>query len=155
MRIRLGNRDLGTADFRWLDAREVKSDSYPKEALVLEREEWGRFYGFPVAVRRAESVVVDGSEEVVAALPGLLRQKRAERSERIDPLREEIREQNRAIDARRLAKRDTAELQADYERSAAELQKREAEFAADVLVMRTADGREQPIALGKIVRAIP
>ena len=83
LRIRLGNRDLGGADFRWLDAREIASESHPAEALVLEREEWGRFYGFPVAVRRGEEVEVDGAAAVLAALPDLLYAKRDERAERI------------------------------------------------------------------------
>jgi phosphate transport system permease protein len=155
MRVRLGNRDLGGADFRWIDAHEVKSDSFPADALVLEREEWGRFYGFPVAVRRGEQVVVDGAHDVLAALPDLLRAKREEKSERLDALRGEIREQNRAIETRRLAKRDTAELESAYARSAAELVQRETEYGADVLVMRTADGTERPIALSHIVRAVP
>jgi phosphate transport system permease protein len=155
LRVRVGNRDLGSADFRWLDARDIAHADYPKDALVLEREEWGRFYGFPVAVRRGEQVVVDGAHDLLAALPDLLRAKREEKSERLDALREEIREQNRSIEARRLAKRDTAELQARYERSAAELVQRENEYGADVLVMRTADGVEQPVALSHIVRAVP
>jgi len=155
LRIRLGNRDLGGPDFRWLDAREIASESAPGDALVLEREEWGRFYGFPVAVRRGDEVKLDGSSAVLAALPDLLRAKRDERADRLEPLRREIRQQNRAIEARRLAKRDSADLQAEYERAAAELAKRESEYGADVLVMRTADGREQPIALAHVVRAVP
>ena len=155
LRIRLGNRDLGGADFRWLDAREIASESQPADALVLEREEWGRFYGFPVAVRRGDKVEVDGETDVLAALPGLLRAKRAERSERLEPLHREIDEQNRRIEARRLAKRDTTALQADYERSAAELAQRESDYTAEVLVMRTADGSEHPIALAHVVRAVP
>ncbi len=57
LRIRVGNRDLGGADFRWIDERERDERSAAaRTRSLLERVEWGRFYGFPVAVRRGERV---------------------------------------------------------------------------------------------------
>ena len=154
LRIRVGNRDLGGADFRWLDQREVKNAERPADALLLEREEWGRFYGFPVAVRRGERTAVDGASAVTAALPELLDAKRAERDERLEPLRARIRDQNRELERDRRKKLESGGLDAQYEALAAELAQRESEYTADVLIMRTADGREQPIALSHIVRAV-
>jgi phosphate transport system permease protein len=155
MRIRLGNRDLGGADFRWLDQREVKSTELPADALLLEREEWGRFYGFPVAIKSGDTVLEDGGAAVEAALPKRLADKRAEIETRLEPLRKEIREQNRAIEAGTREKREVTELRARYEVSAAELAKRESQVLADQLVMRTAVGQEKPIALAHVVRAVP
>jgi phosphate transport system permease protein len=59
MRIHLGNRDLGGADFRWISRADVRGMTKPPDALVLEREEWGRFYGYPVAIRRGDSATME------------------------------------------------------------------------------------------------
>jgi phosphate transport system permease protein len=79
LRIRFGNRDLGGADFRWIPTADVRAETQPADALVLEREEWGRFFGYPVAIRRGETVTADGAEAVFAALPAQLEAKRSRR----------------------------------------------------------------------------
>ena len=43
---KIGNRELYGLDFRWIDEADIKSSSYPDDALVLEREEYGNFFGF-------------------------------------------------------------------------------------------------------------
>jgi phosphate transport system permease protein len=154
LRVRDGNRDLGGADFRWISLADVRSETRPADALVLERAEWGRFFGVPVAIRRGDAVTADGAQAAFAALPELLAAKRAERAERIEPLDVEIRAQNRALEREAREQRDTSEMRARYEASAAELATRQSEYLADVLVMRAADGREQPIALANVVRAV-
>jgi phosphate transport system permease protein len=61
LKLKVGNRDLGGAEFRWIDEAQVVSRAYPSDAIVLERVEWGNFYGI-VAETRA-----DGSQVVVTA----------------------------------------------------------------------------------------
>jgi len=46
LKLKVGNRDLGGAEFRWIDESEIVSRAYPRDAVVLERTEWGNFYGF-------------------------------------------------------------------------------------------------------------
>jgi phosphate transport system permease protein len=154
LRIRYGNRDLGGSDFRWIATADVRAETQPADALVLERSEWGRFFGFPLAVRRGDTPIAEGAEAVFAELPALLAAKRAERAAKLDGLESEIRAENRAIESGGRAQRDTAELRARYDVSAAELAQRESRYLADVLVLRTADGREQAVALAHIVRAV-
>ncbi|HTO68271.1 MAG TPA: phosphate ABC transporter permease PstA [Myxococcota bacterium] len=154
LRVRLGNRDLGSDDFRWVKDADVASTSYPDDALVLEREQNGRFYGFPAVLRRGDTVTQEGAPAVLGALDGLLAQKRAERADRLDGLRAEIRRQNQELERLRLAKRDPSEVQARYDVSAAELAKREAEYLADVLVMKTSDGRQVDVPIAYVVRAV-
>lgn len=43
---KVGNRDLYSADFRWIKSHEIKSQSQPAAAIALERQEYGNFYGF-------------------------------------------------------------------------------------------------------------
>lgn len=45
-RLKVGNRDLYGLDFTWVDDDKIKSAEFPKNAVVLERREWGNFYGF-------------------------------------------------------------------------------------------------------------
>ncbi|WP_027329588.1 phosphate ABC transporter permease PstA [Marinimicrobium agarilyticum] len=47
--IKEGNRDLG-ADFSWYLDVGMGEWSYPENAMMIERREWGNFYGFPVAL---------------------------------------------------------------------------------------------------------
>jgi phosphate transport system permease protein len=154
LRMAVGNRDLGGSDFRWIDVAQVTGESWPSDAGVLEREEWGRFYGFPVAVRQGERVRAEGAEAVWAALPALLREKREERAESFESLDAEIRGLNAEIERLRREGRDTSELQARYEEADAARSTRETALLADVLVMRTADGREKAIPLAHVVRAV-
>lgn len=58
--IRTGNFRLTQNHFHWVSSYEVNAEEQPEWAMVLERLEWGRFYGMPVAfVYRHE----DGSED--------------------------------------------------------------------------------------------
>ncbi|ADR19482.1 phosphate ABC transporter permease PstA [Calditerrivibrio nitroreducens] len=45
--VRVGNFELSNKHFEWVSLHEISEQSYPAEAMVLERLEWGRFYGFP------------------------------------------------------------------------------------------------------------
>jgi len=59
--IRSGNYDVSGSHSRWVSDFEITSESRPEWAVVVERLEWGRFYGTP------ESFTIDG--EVVASGP--------------------------------------------------------------------------------------
>lgn len=47
--MRTGNYRLTQQHFRWIDDYEVAEETQPEWSLVVERLEWGRFYGFPEA----------------------------------------------------------------------------------------------------------
>ena len=44
--VKTGNRDVLGSDFRWLYDIDLKSRERPENILVLERIEWGNFYGY-------------------------------------------------------------------------------------------------------------
>lgn len=48
---KIGNRKLNGLDFHWVVDFEIESDSYPEDAVVLERTEWGNFYGYLESVK--------------------------------------------------------------------------------------------------------
>jgi phosphate transport system permease protein len=55
--VKTGNRDLTGTDFRWLQERNVKSKNFPEDILVVERREWGNFYGRLVGVKDNGNIV--------------------------------------------------------------------------------------------------
>ena len=64
--VRTGNFDLTNTHFTWVeDARIVERDE-PTWAMVLERLEWGRFYGVPIDFREDGEVVADTPETAFA-----------------------------------------------------------------------------------------
>jgi phosphate transport system permease protein len=46
LQIKIGNRDLNDLDFRWILRSDIQSTTTPAELTVLERDEWGNFYGY-------------------------------------------------------------------------------------------------------------
>jgi len=46
LKLKVGNRDLGGAEFQWVDESNIATRDYPRNVVVLERSEWGNFYGF-------------------------------------------------------------------------------------------------------------
>jgi len=63
--VRTGNFRLTQEHFRWVSDYELAAESHPEWAVVMERLEWGRFYGFPEAF--VELTFVDGAEGAEAA----------------------------------------------------------------------------------------
>ncbi|MGB9731661.1 phosphate ABC transporter permease PstA [Calditerrivibrio nitroreducens] len=64
--VRVGNFELSNKHFEWVSLHEISKQDYPAEAIVLERLEWGRFYGFP------KEFIVDG-RPVASDLKGILK----------------------------------------------------------------------------------
>lgn len=49
--LRIGNFELTNEHFKWVSEYEIKNKLYPKDAVIIERLEWGRFYGIPKEFR--------------------------------------------------------------------------------------------------------
>lgn len=168
--VKVGNRDQGGADFRWIPEPLVTAARAPADAVVLERTEWGNFYGFVRAVERADGTRVEGSE-AFAELQRALAVKRDIESDiehiekgeigRINYAMERVR-----LDIRRLELKDRkttenlaplnarqAELEAEYEQISNELGSLYTRINQDRVVMQMADGREVSLPVAKIVRA--
>jgi phosphate transport system permease protein len=46
LQLKIGNRDLYGLDFKWFAKENITGQIYPPEALALERQEYGNFYGY-------------------------------------------------------------------------------------------------------------
>jgi phosphate transport system permease protein len=58
LKLKVGNRDSGGAEFRWIDESQIVSRAYPQDAVAIERMEWGNLYGFIVESRTDGALVV-------------------------------------------------------------------------------------------------
>lgn len=65
--IKQGNRDVNGMDFTWLLSRHLTDVSYPESLMVVERREWGNFYGYLRSVME-DGIVVAGEGETQEAL---------------------------------------------------------------------------------------
>lgn len=57
-----GNRDLTGRDFLWYLDFRIKDWQIPKDLMVLERMEWGNFYGRLINVKERGEIVASGEE---------------------------------------------------------------------------------------------
>jgi len=58
--IKTGNRDLLGLDFRWILASQLENQKYPENVIVVERREWGNFYGYLKSVKENGKVISEG-----------------------------------------------------------------------------------------------
>jgi phosphate transport system permease protein len=174
IRLEVGNRDVDGVDFVWLRETEVTRTGFPAQAVLLERLEWGSFYGFPRALRRDGATLASGPEATWEALQPLLDEKRGDRDAAED-LEDEIADVSYEIERLRLAARgvaladlspeeearrlaeieeEEAAFQAGYQELATELFRRREALLEEKLVMTTAGGDVREVAVGEIVRAV-
>jgi len=175
LRMRTGNRDVTGTDFRWVDEARITGRSTPADAMLLERLEWGPFYGFPVELVSKGSVVADEPGAILAAFGPLHQEKLAQRARIREIERGPIGDLNLAIEQVRLAERRLelggsplpertqqalalrarkAELEASYAQHLDELAALRAQLADGELRLATADGTQRSVPIGQIVRAV-
>lgn len=62
LQFKTGNRDLSGLDFRWVDRDMITRLQEPADALVLERQEYGNFYGFLKAINVPDAPAASGPD---------------------------------------------------------------------------------------------
>ena len=176
IRVKIGNRDLYGLDFKWVDEDKIASQTFPLNAVLLERREWGNFYGWIKAIHRGETLHAEGSDIGWNALLPLVDQAnnvhaRIYRIERI-----EIGEINAEIEQARLKirafemktprgqrphgptldrlKAVMAAAEARYSEKTDQLEKLNAQFNEYAVVMMDANGQEKQLPVGQIIRAL-
>ncbi len=175
MRVRLktGNRDLTGLDFRWIDESRIRSTGRPREAVVLERVEWGDFFGFVVELRDSGSRL--RGEEIWERLPDLLDEKRGQRSviRRLENRDigdvnwqlERLRLEERRLGLRSLSEQERARRRAELDGAMAVERERYAllieeldglrrSFDAETLALATADGTQRQIQVSHVLRVL-
>lgn len=168
--LKTGNRDVVGLDFRWVLEPAMKNRETPQDMLVLERREWGNFYGYLVEVREHGQTVATGEaarDELFARLARV-----SELYEQISEIQSgDIGSVNYQLERLRLDERslelagdnspaklaDIAAERAELERSYGGMQQSlEALFVEarrDSILMRVSDGREVEIPMAHLVDA--
>lgn len=172
VRLKQGNRDLTGADFLWVRDSEVVERSRPADAWLLERREYGNFFGRVVALERSGARLAAGSPGFEHELGGELAQVRRlldeERrvlgsADRANSTVARLQLQVAAAERRGHAadglKARLAAAQATETAATAPLFQRleaiRAELDRATLRMRTASEQEVVVPLQKVVRAVP
>jgi hypothetical protein len=101
----VANRDVSGADFRWIDESEIKGRSVPREAVYVERREYGPFIGTFVRLLDGDREIAAGNDAVWQALEPLITKAHADRRRIRTIERDEIGAVNARIEAERLAQR--------------------------------------------------
>ena len=169
--LKTGNRELLSADFRWIDDHNILSMEDPEQLIVVERVEWGNFYGYLKLVKEQGNTVAESE----AAWPEL-----EKRIQRVTDLRAELKGLERgeigAINyqlerlrlkrkslalkgmdtAGNLARIDAEEkrLDADYQKLRSRLDELHQELARDSAVFEVMDGSEHEIPLMNVVSVL-
>jgi phosphate transport system permease protein len=71
LQVKAGNRDVSGADFRWINEDEIAARQIPRDAVYVERREYGPFIGRPVKLVDGDREIAAGVD-VIAALPPLV-----------------------------------------------------------------------------------
>lgn len=168
--LKVGNREIFGADFNWVVGEWLSEPRTPENLLVLERREWGNFYGYLQGVKEGGQLVAEG-DAAWAELQA--------RIQRVDELHEEIARLekkdigriNAGLERLRLEARqlelggrldaaaqadldvERAQWDAEYKVLEEQLIALQQQFNRDSVLLRTVDGRELELSLGKVVRA--
>ena len=168
--LKVGNREVYPADFTWLVNDWLTNITRPKDIMTIERRSNGNFYGYLEDVRENGKVVATGDQAWGELLK---RAKRANALEKkIDHLqRVEIGKLNYSLDRVRLhgralelkGKLDDAakqklearrnELNTQIQGLEQQLSDLTVKYNRDQFKVRTADGKEEVLQVGTIVRA--
>ncbi len=166
LQIKRANRDLDGADFLWVDEKDIAGIEKAEGALIVERREWGDFFGTLKEVRIEGRAVAGGGAKGLAELRERLKPAHQIYQD-IDRLtRKDIGAVNFRMEKNRLAVR-AAEKESDSKTLAKLEQEREAlekkygELEARLTVLRnkqageavftTSGGRDVTIPLAKII----
>jgi phosphate transport system permease protein len=176
VRLKIGNRDLYGLDFKWVDEANIASKVFPPDAVLLERREWGNFYGRIKATDKGAVHYSEGGELGWQTLQLLVEQANVLHGQIYRIERVEIGAINADIERARLniralelrtppgqvpqgppldrLKATIAAAEARYREKTEELEKLYARFNEYSVVMVDTNGQEKQFPVGNIVRAL-
>ncbi len=167
--IKTGNRDVTGTDFRWIQERNIKAHSEPEDLIVIERREWGNFYGQLVEVKENGATIASGEQawpvlqtkidETLAIFKEITQIEKKEVGA-INYGLERLRLKQRKLELKNafddLAKQDIATekaaFDAEYKQYQVKLTELYQKLRSDSLVAKTESGSELVIPLSKVVR---
>lgn len=171
--VKSGNRDLQGADFSWVIDGSIKNKTCPEHVMVLERTEWGNFYGYLESLQQAGKTILAEADDNARW------REFQRRLQRVSELREKIHyleaksigAVNYRIEELRLRQRrleidgrgspealagiasERAQLDSEYKKLEKQLSGLYREIRRDAITARVSDGSMVTIPLQKIIKA--
>lgn len=167
--VKTGNRDISGTDFRWILERNIRQKQSPPEMMVVERREWGNFYGRLAAVKENGKVIAEG-EQAWSMVQDRINQALAVFEEIAHLEKKEVGAINYSLEQLRLEQKklqlenrwdaaaeqrlgaEKAELEVEYKKYQAQLVGLYRQIRRDSLVAKTETGNDVEIPLAKVVR---
>lgn len=166
--LKTGNRDLLGLDFRWILETNLSKREYPTDLMVVERHEWGNFYGYLESVKENGAVVAEGTAARQALSERLVRAQdlhhEIKQIERVDIGRINYRLESLRLQERRLELRndkdptkyaaieaERRELKQQFDVLAGKLATLNQEIGRDSFTARIMDDRVVDVPLSKVV----
>ncbi len=169
VQVKQANRDLTGADYVWIDEAKVAKRDVPRDAVALERREWGDFVGFLVSFREKGEVAATGEgawdlllKRLPAAQASVVAIHDVEKGRigKLNAAKEKVRLALKRREMKGIvsgpevdglvAERDALEKR--YLEAVAELEAIRAKESASIVVA-DASGREKEVPLSQVVRA--
>jgi len=167
--IKTGNRDVTGTDFRWIQERNIKAHSEPLAMIVIERREWGNFYGQLLEVKE-KGVTIATGEQAWQVLQTKIDETLAIFKEITHIEKKEVGAINYGLERLRLKQRklelknalddvskqdittEKAAFEAEYKQYQVKLTGLYQQLRSDSLVAQTESGSQMVIPLSKVVR---
>ena len=139
--LKQGNRDVTGVDFKWVLSDYLEEVTYPVDVVVIERREWGNFYGYLRNVKESGQNLEAHSPEALWQLFQERADRASELHEQIETIeKKEIGSINFAIERLRLKERglalDTSLSAVDRQREMADIAASRAELDAEYSVLQ-------------------
>ena len=167
--VKTGNRDITGTDFMWIEARNVKEQSEPLDLMVIERREWGNFYGRLLEVKEGSKTIATGKEawpvvqtklkEVLTVFDEIAHLEKKEigainyNLERLRLKQRRLALENKLDDtAKQQILAETAAYDVNYKQYQVQLAELYKKIRINSLVAETENGTTQKIPLYKVVR---
>lgn len=169
LQFKIANRDINGLDFRWVNRSEIREIQYPKDVVVLERQEYGNFVGYLKDVRLANP---PSDAATPFELLKIGQQALEERRSALNDTNGTFAKLNARMEALRLRQlklsyrgrvdddpamvavhRAQAELKREFDKLAAVQTEQSEALRRDTAVLADASGTDKEIPLADIVRA--
>jgi len=167
--LKTANRDLGGQDFRWVLQPTILLQTQPLSMAVLERVEWGMFFGRVVGLRQAGNLLevqdVWGEFQARLGRTADLREQISDLQKRaigsVNYRMERLRLQERKLQldgvtdpaAFSVIDRSRQALESEYQQLESDLLALNEDIRRDAVVMETSDGQEVELPLHTIIDA--
>ncbi len=168
--LKTGNRDVSGLDFRWILNAGIKNETFPDGAMIVERREWGNFYGF-LSGLELDGKKITNSESLWSSFQQAI----AKNNKIFDEIRhveknligginynmERLRLKERSLELKndkrpeklQAINNQREELQLEYNSYTSELEKLYGVLNSSSFTAMTASGKEVNIGLSRVVRA--